>query len=148
MKKTEQLAMARKIAEIRGLQLERVRFEAVRLHQLQVAAQERQDAAAVKLISYQESGKRIAEEGYLSPETLINLGGAISNAQAQWHLSTGHTKTAEANLNAYREVLAKSQRQLDSSDQLVRIAQRKVVRERDEKQAAQSEDLYLSRGVQ
>ena len=143
----DHLDMARKVAQIRALQLERTRAEAQRLACGLNEAQAREHEAVDNLNAHAQGLRQALEHpGALSPDLLQNWAGAVAAARDAQSLAAQQTQAAAQQVEAFRPTLGQHQRRSEVADELADRARRRYERACDEAHAATIEDLFLSHG--
>jgi hypothetical protein len=147
MNRREQFDAARRIVEIRRLQLERTRIETLRCTQ----AFERAGAHEAQVRSDLESlldvwRNALLTPAGLSPALAMNWAGAAAAVRVTYQRARQDTQDAFARVDLQRAEMACREQQAEHASDVADRARRRFQRACEEQQASRIEDMYLSPG--
>ncbi|RZF29079.1 hypothetical protein EVC45_14815 [Paraburkholderia sp. UYCP14C] len=146
MKKRRQFEMAREIAGLRRLQVERARLETVRVVQLHERSRVREQSLCASVDAHVAQWRDAlqARDG-LSPEVASNWAGALASVRTAHLHAQRDTRDAASRVERERAVLARQEQQAEHARGVAARAGRQFERQREEQSASRIEDMYLSR---
>lgn len=147
MKKREQFDVARRIAEIRRLQLERARADTLRLVQALDHRRQHEHTISASLDAHLEAWRdALRSPAGLSPSLATNWSGAVASVRNACQQARQDTQDAATQVEQQRVAMTRREQQSEHAGEMADRAWRRFQREREEQQASRIEDMFLANG--
>lgn len=145
MNKHGRFEAARKIAEIRLLQLDRARSDTQRSVVALKRTREQEHSASANLDAHLDGWRNaLSTPAGISPSLAMNWFGAVASVRATYLQARQATLDATIRVNEQRIAMTRCEQQTEHATVMVERTKRRFEREREEQQANRIEDLYLS----
>jgi hypothetical protein len=145
MRKREQFNIARQIAGLRTLQLERARMDTLRVVQVFERSRAHEETVSANLAAHLEGWRNaLGTTGGFSPSLAANWTGAVASVRAAHLQAQQSMRDAATQVEQRRAEMARHEQQAEHASKVAERARRQFERYCEEQQANRIEDMHLS----